>query len=131
MALYKFYDTDDAGTEVYDTCGVRYRQRLKACFQYCFGVSLCIHESARAALLDLEPFRPTRTNGIFNGLTPGKMRILTARLFSEPTEQCSFPLPSMRVCVPYIHGQGGCYLNPQRPPLDAGIRKFPVSIDYS
>ena len=56
MALYKFYDTDEAGSQVYDIRGARYQQLLEACFRHCTSVSLCVHADANVDLLSIEPY---------------------------------------------------------------------------
>lgn len=54
MALYKFYDTDVTGTELYDISGARYRQLLEVCFRYCTSVAMCLYVDANVDLLAME-----------------------------------------------------------------------------
>ena len=56
MALYRFYDTDAAGTKTYDISGARYRQLLGTCFQYCTSVAMCVHQDVNADFLSIESF---------------------------------------------------------------------------
>ena len=56
MSLYKFYDADDRGTQVYDIRGARYQQLLEVCFQNCTSVSMCVHMDALVDLLSIEPY---------------------------------------------------------------------------
>ena len=42
IMIYKFYDTDSAGTAEYDISGFMYECLLRLCFDYCTSVSFCL-----------------------------------------------------------------------------------------
>lgn len=57
MVLYKFYDANMMGTELYDISGLRYKRLLEACFRYCASVTMCVHLNSNVDLHSVEHFR--------------------------------------------------------------------------
>ena len=57
MALYKFYNANTAGTQLYDICGTRYRRLLKACFLYSASVAMWVRADTELDMQHIASFR--------------------------------------------------------------------------